>query len=146
MKKALRHEKELCIKIVQEYETSCEELRILVVLGHSSLVVKLLDTFEVGNTRIFVFPWLSGVGIPSTHKEVKHILCGILRVRRAYLLLFQALLYIHEQSVVHLDVKVSNLMLDESNNVVLVDFGLAQFVNWHSPYTIRGSDGTNNVI
>ncbi len=37
-------------------------------------------------------------------------------------------------------------MLDDNNNVVLVDFGLAQFVNWEIPYDIRGSDGTTSFL
>ena len=35
--------------------------------------------------------------------------------------------YIHAQGIVHLDLKPSNVLLDESYNPFLVDFGLSEF-------------------
>lgn len=37
--------------------------------------------------------------------------------------------YIHSKSLVHLDIKPSNILLDQSNRAVLTDFGLSRYLN-----------------
>lgn len=39
--------------------------------------------------------------------------------------LIAAVYYLHSQGIVHRDIKLENVLLDESNNVRLIDFGLA---------------------
>ncbi|KAI5963264.1 CDC15 [Candida pseudojiufengensis] len=66
--------------------------------------------------------------------------------------ILRGLSYLHEQGVVHRDVKAANVLLTEDNQVKLADFGVASKVNsqhhtvvgtpnWMAPETILGGDG-----
>ncbi len=42
----------------------------------------------------------------------------------------EALVYVHERRVIHRDIKADNIMLSEDGHVTLLDFGLAQFMEY----------------
>lgn len=43
--------------------------------------------------------------------------------------LLRAVAYLHQQGIVHRDLKLSNLLIDEGNNLKLCDFGLARRIS-----------------
>ena len=54
----------------------------------------------------------------------------------------EALQYVHEQQIVHRDVKPQNMILGE-DGIVLVDFGVARELGEEDDWDDRGQDATS---
>lgn len=91
-------------------------------------IVRVHDLFEENGTAYYVMDYIDGenlskrlerIGRPMPEAEVLRILPQIL----------DALQTVHEANIWHLDLKPSNIMLDKSGNVKLIDFGASKQLN-----------------
>jgi len=46
-----------------------------------------------------------------------------------------AVLYLHKNNIIHRDIKSSNILIDQYNNIKLIDFGLSKILNNYMKYT-----------
>ena len=86
-------------------------------------IVPIIDIFEENGTAYYVMEHLPGGSLAGKVKQ------GALPEREALHYIGQvaaALEYVHSQRIMHLDVKPANILLDEDDNAVLIDFGLAK--------------------
>ena len=96
------------------------EAKVLKRLRHRN-VVRLKGHFEDDDTIYLVLEYLPGKdcskffknGIPSK-EEVKNIMRQLIT----------AVMYCHSKGIVHRDIKLENLLIDDEMNVKLTDFGL----------------------
>lgn len=126
------------------------EIDLLKILKHANIVkyhgfVKTLNSLNVflefcsGGSLRQLYKRM-GHGLPEYQiiSYVNQILCG--------------LNYLHEQGVVHRDVKAANVLLTEDGDIKLADFGVATKVatlhntvvgtpNWMAPETVLGGEG-----
>jgi HD superfamily phosphohydrolase len=116
------------------------ELCVLPTLNHSN-IIRVLDvgkiTVEANDEKhdisFIVEPFIAGVCTITEHCKLlfnksKHLTNQSLddSLQRLCLLLQQwvdALAYIHEKGYIYLDVKPSNVIVDEDEHVTLIDFG-----------------------
>lgn len=61
------------------------------------------------------------------------------KLRRIFSQLGEALDYAHTQKLVHRDIKPSNVLLDEHQNCLLTDFGIAKLVGEPTKFTQTGA-------
>ena len=105
------------------------EAHALAQLHHTNIV----DIFGVGtenNQPYLVMEYIDGVGINQADWE--KCFPGLSKeeaVAQIGLQVAQALAYSHKRGVVHLDIKPSNLLLDDNGVVHISDFGLASLFN-----------------
>lgn len=86
-------------------------------------IVPIIDIFEENGTAYYVMEHLSGGSLAGKVKQ------GALPEKEALRYIGQvaaALEYIHSHRIMHLDIKPANILLDEDDNAVLIDFGLAK--------------------
>jgi eukaryotic-like serine/threonine-protein kinase len=100
------------------------EARLLASLQHPR-VVRIVDHFAAGSGQYLVMELVRGIDLGDLLKErgTPGLPVGqaIEYVREAC----EALQYVHDQQIVHRDVKPQNLILGEEG-IVLVDFGIAR--------------------
>jgi serine/threonine-protein kinase SRK2 len=49
-------------------------------------------------------------------------------VRRYFIQILQGVQYLHKKGIVHLDLSLENLLLDDSDNIKIIDFGMARMI------------------
>ena len=103
------------------------EIRAVGKLEHPSIVTAL-DAGEYQGTHFLAMEYVDGLDLSRLAKAL-----GPLSIPDACELIRQTSLglsYAHSQGIVHRDVKPSNLMLDRTGKVKILDFGLAQLQPW----------------
>lgn len=86
-------------------------------------IVSVIDVFEENGTAYYVMDYLEGGSLADMLKG------GALPEAKALRYISQvaeALSYMHNKNMMHLDVKPSNILLDNEDNAVLIDFGLSK--------------------
>lgn len=126
------------------------EIDLLKILKHENIVkyhgfVKTLNSLNV------FLEYCAGGSLRQLYKRLGH---GFLEPQLVLYVkpILHGLGYLHEQGVVHRDVKAANVLLTESGEVKLADFGVATKVatlhntvvgtpNWMAPETVLGGEG-----
>ena len=100
-----------------------DEAKMLYRMQHPG-IVRVFDVFEENDTAYFVMDYIDG---PTLSDIVARE--GALSEERAVRYIRQvakALQYVHDHDRLHLDVKPSNIMVDSSDNAILIDFGASK--------------------
>ena len=107
-----------------------KEAQTIATLDHPN-IIRIHDVFEENGTAYYVMDHIDGESL-SEHIKRK----GIMRERDAVAYIRQvasALEHIHEQQIMHLDVKPGNIMVrSKDNRALLIDFGLSKHYNTES--------------
>jgi serine/threonine protein kinase len=105
-------------------EKFIKEAQTIAALDHPN-IIHILDIFEENNTAYYVMEYIEGGSLSDVVKR-----CGALdeAIAVTYIRhIADALDYIHEQKINHLDVKPGNIMVrTKDDNAILIDFGLAK--------------------
>jgi len=111
------------------------EARLLAKLQHPHI----LPVFDYGQTEGYT--WLVMPFVPSG--TLTDLLTGqplpLPRIRQIISQIGEALSYAHTHGLIHRDVKPSNVLLDESGNCLLSDFGLARMTEGSLKLTMTGA-------
>lgn len=90
-------------------------------------IVKVLEAFEENNTAYFVMEYIDGGSLDSYIQlndglNEREALKNVLQIS-------EALSYMHENMMLHLDLKPLNIMRHANGELVLIDFGLSKQFN-----------------
>jgi serine/threonine protein kinase len=110
------------------------EAKTLASLSHSN-IVKVLDYGEFEATPYLVLEFISGGTLSSRmgksihYAEAASILAPIAR----------ALTYAHQQKIVHRDIKPANILLNETGQAMLSDFGILKLMDLEESQGLTGT-------
>ncbi|CAD8119266.1 unnamed protein product [Paramecium sonneborni] len=99
------------------------EIQILYRLNHPN-IVKIKEIYDKANQIVIIHEYVDGQTLErfiNEHGTQLHQ-TEIQSIMRQILL---AIIYIHEQGLLHRDIKPDNIMIDKNLNIKLIDFGLA---------------------
>lgn len=106
------------------------EVDVLSSIEHNPFVVKFYGAFQDVNSLYLVLEYLPGGSLGSLLRNIRlfhgqsAITIAILRFYLAQVVL--GVKDLHRQNIIHRDVKVDNVALDEYGNARLIDFGLSK--------------------
>lgn len=115
-----------------------DEAKALHSLHHSG-IVSVTDIFEENGTSYFVMDYIDGQSLSAKLKSE-----GPMSEAQALKYIRQiadALKYVHANNRLHLDIKPANIMVNASDNAVLIDFGASKQydeVNGENTSTLMG--------
>lgn len=101
-----------------------QEARRLSKLQHPH-IVGIHQVFEDHKTAYMALDFVSGRDLLDIIEDDGHKLHPI-EVKKILLKLLDAIIYIHENDVLHRDISPDNILIDKRGNPVLIDFGAAR--------------------
>lgn len=114
------------------------EAKALAKLTHSN-IVKVLDYGKFEDKPWLVMPYLPGGtlkqklhGVPMDYQQAAALLIPVAH----------ALDFAHQQGMVHRDVKPSNILITQSGDPMLTDFGIAKIIDSDATMDLTGTSAT----
>ncbi len=117
-------------------EKFLKEARNIARLNHPN-IVRIIDVFEENGTAYYVMEYAENGSLADKVKREGYITEPV--ATRYILQVAEALDYIHQRKMNHLDVKPANIMLNEKDEAILIDFGVAK------QYDAETSEGTTTT-
>lgn len=115
-------------KVFADYKAKfIKEARIISQFQNTLGIIKVLDIFEENNTAYYVMNFIDGQSL-QTYIEKN----GRLSVKQACEKTRELCLIlnsIHSKNCLHLDIKPSNIMIDNEGKLTLIDFGVSKHYN-----------------
>ena len=106
----------------QEIDKLMSEIELTKNLNHPNIVQYLGAHVDTKNHVVNIFQeWVSGGSLADLLKKFGGFSVGMIRSYIRQIL--SGLSYLHAHNVVHCDIKGGNILVDESGNVKLADFG-----------------------
>lgn len=112
-----------------------DEARKLHRINHPN-VIKVRRIIDAGDLVAFVMDEVNGCTLDDYVK--KCIILSDELIKKLWIQMIKTVKHVHEQGVIHRDIKPSNFMVDSSDNIRLLDFGIAKDTSASSDYTATG--------
>ena len=111
----------MCIRDRDRSERTFLEIHILKSLKHPN-IIQLKGYFMDDENIYLILEYISG---NNASKMFKTQLPSKIQVKHIIKQLVEAVKFCHEKGIIHRDIKLENIMIDEKYNIKLIDFGLS---------------------
>lgn len=128
-------------------ENSKKEMFVYKTLPYHPNILKCLGYAETTNTFLILFEYLNNKDLWEHFFKDRNKTLTLQQIAKYIWQLCDALAFLHNHNIIHADVKLENILIDNKDNIRLCDFGLSQ-IN-HSDYVSnyrRGVCGTVGYI
>ena len=110
--------------MIERFRTKfIKEARNIAKLNHPN-IVRIIDVFEENGTAYYVMEYAEGGSLGEKLRKKGGFSKPV--ATRYITQVAEAVGYIHQRKMNHLDIKPDNIMLSGDDNVILIDFGLAK--------------------
>ena len=103
------------------------ETTIMKRLSKSNNIVKIFETYETKKHICIVMEYICAGDLLSYIKKRSKLQEPVAKFIFKQIIL--ALKYIHENNIVHRDIKLDNILIDLDNNIKICDFGVSKIIN-----------------
>lgn len=124
--------KELVSKCQKKFKSEARKIASL----NNDHIVNIIDIFDEHGTSYYVMKYLSGGSLADKIQDSPLPEQTALKVIRE---VSDALDSIHSHGLLHLDIKPANILFDERDRAVLIDFGVSKYVDSHDDTTTTSS-------
>ncbi|EDV24975.1 uncharacterized protein TRIADDRAFT_4614, partial [Trichoplax adhaerens] len=100
------------------------EAKILRYISHPR-VVQLLETFETDNNYYLTMELICNTSLADILEENGKLSED--RTKKYIKQIIEATDYLHAQDIIHRDLKLENILVDEDDSIKIIDFGLSTF-------------------
>ena len=116
-----------------------QEAKMLKKLNHPN-IIQVMDFGKEDGMAYMVMEYINGEDIKKLmlHKKIK----GIQKIDDIILQIGIGLDYLHENNIIHHDIKPENILVSKNNEVKIIDFGLARYNRLRIFTRNRFIDGT----
>ena len=124
--------RELVAKCQKKFKSEARKIASL----NNDHIVNIIDIFDENGTSYYVMKYLSGGSLADK------VQAGPLPEKRALKIIDEvsdALESIHTHGLLHLDIKPANILFDERDRAVLIDFGVSKYVDSQDDTTTTSS-------
>ena len=87
-------------------------------------IVRIYDWFEENATAYIIMDFIQGKSLHKILKEEKRL--SINKLKHYFKQVADALKIIHSENILHRDIKPDNIIIDENDKAILIDFGNAR--------------------
>ena len=112
--------KALVEKLKNKFIKEAKSIRKL----HHNGIVKVSDVFEENGTAYYVMDYIEGRSLSQLIDEKGRL--TETETMRYIRKISETLKYVHSKNMLHLDIKPGNIMIDEEDNPILIDFGTSK--------------------
>lgn len=120
-----------------EYRTRIDaETAILRQMNHPG-IVKIYDYFPKGNNLYIVMEYVDGQNIEQYIEQ--HGAMAPVEAVQYMRKILDAMQHVHEQGIIHRDVKPQNIMIRDNGEICILDFGVAKDQQSESTHTVVGT-------
>ena len=124
--------KELVAKCQKKFKSEARKIASL----NNDHIVNIIDIFDENGTSYYVMKYLSGGSLADKVQAGPLTEKGALKVIDE---VSDALDSIHSHGLLHLDIQPANILFDERDRAVLIDFGVSKYVDSQDDTTTTSS-------
>ena len=103
------------------------ETKIMKRLSKSNNIVKIFETYETKKHICIVMEYICAGDLLNYIKKRNKLQEPVAKFIFKQIIL--ALKFIHENNIVHRDIKLDNILIDLDNNIKICDFGVSKIIN-----------------
>ena len=115
-----------------------KEVRILKQVNSNSTITKLFEVFEDEKYVYMVFEYVENGDLVGFFK--KNPLFEEDQLKDFFIKILKGVKYLHQNNILHRDIKLDNILLDKDMSPKLCDFGISS--EWNPDKKIYDSGGT----
>lgn len=103
------------------------EAALMAKLHHPN-IVDLYDYVELGDSLFLIMEYVQGVTLERYVYEISGLLTES-QAKRIFSKILDAFAYAHQRGVVHRDIKPANIMITQTGDIKIMDFGIAKMTD-----------------
>jgi len=124
-------------------EVFLREARLIARLSHPNIVT-IYDCGHMNYLYYIAMEYVAGENLKQVIKNKGPL--SIDELRRIICQLADALIYAHSQQVLHRDIKPANVILRQSGDIKVVDFGVAKILSDAATYAFAEEDSQRTLV
>ena len=124
--------KDLVTKCLKKFKSEARKIASL----NNDHIVSIIDIFDENGTSYYVMKYLDGGSLADRIRHASLPETQALSIVRE---IADALKSIHSNGLLHLDIKPANILFDDRDRAVLIDFGVSKYVDSEKDTTTTSS-------
>ena len=107
-------------------EKIINEIKIMKKLNSNKNIIKLLEVFETKKKVFLVMEYSNKGNLLNFIKKKKNL--SLKKIKKIFYQISKALFFIHKNQIIHRDIKLDNILIDQFGDPKICDFGISKIL------------------